>query len=395
MARPLASLVFASLVLAACSGSSVEERAGTTRAAILNGTLDTTDKAVVYVQIQGGAAWCTGALIGPNLVLTNRVCVATTTSTVSDCTSTTIGPNDDPSVVVVIADDIVASPPVVTAKVSQILVPGDNHMCGANIALLVLGSQLAPSVTPLVPRLDKAPALNEAFTMVGYGDSIGNDPTTSDRRRSVGSTVQCLDTSCGGGFLQNGAEFNGGAGACPGDTGAPAIGSDGRIFGVEAFFSGDCSTSEFERIDDLGAFLQSGAKTAATAGGYAPPAWATAPLPDGGAGEAGAADGGHDASSGSGGSSGSSSGSSSGAGSGSGSGGGSGSSGASSGGSGSSSGSSGAGASSGGHSGSSSSGGCRVAAAPSAGDGDLAAGALACAFGLVVARRRRMRSRSA
>jgi hypothetical protein len=279
------SFALAALALSACalSASGPGDPTASAQQAIVGGTPDTQDGAVVLILVTTGQTsyTCTGALIAPNLVLSDRVCAATLPNNVVDCASSTYGATLDPSTLTVIGD---AAPsqsgggPQSKAAVSQILVPGDAHVCGADVALLVLAAPLPGAITPLVPRLDSAPADGEAFTLVGYGVSSATDPTgsTGGTRRSGSGTVSCTDATCGGADLVPSNEFEVTAGFCEGDSGDPAIAADGRVIGVGSRGGSTCTEGIFERADAWASFLRQGAQTAATAGGYAPPSWAVA-----------------------------------------------------------------------------------------------------------------------
>lgn len=268
-------LVTTTLLLVACGTHDASEPQRVSREAIVGGSADTTDKAVVYVVVTQGntTSVCTGVMLGSNLVLTSRTCAAQAPTT-ADCGASVFGAPFDASTITVIDDDAyTGGAPQVAANVSQIIVPGDEHLCGANLALLVLGKPLAP--TPIVPRLDAPPAKDEAFTVVGYGATEVSSGGGSGTRRSIAGKVVCADATCAGGALDGAKEFAASGGPCAGDGGGPALASDGRVFGIVARGSQDCTTDTvYQRLDAWASFLRTGAKTAAAAGGYAAPAWA-------------------------------------------------------------------------------------------------------------------------
>lgn len=283
-------------LFAACA-SPAPERTATKASALVGGTADTTDKNVVFVVHDAGnntQEFCTGVLLGPNLVLTSRTCAATSPNTAS-CGTDTFGAAFDVASITVSDEDVMSGPkPTNAVAVSQILAPDDAHLCGADLALLVLSSSLA--ATPLVPAIDAPPAKGDKLTVIGYGATAPQTGAGAGTRRSLsGLEVTCVGTACDGADAK---ELGSGDGPCDGDGGAPAIGADGRVIAINARGAANCTASVFERLDVWADFLQSGAQTAAKAGGYSAPAWAGAAIADAGT-DAPASDGGGSSSGGS------------------------------------------------------------------------------------------------
>ena len=275
-------------LVSACMASNSDERTGAARADLIGGQPDANHTSVVYVLATSGSfsSACSGVLLGPNFVLTSRVCISALPQGAVDCASSSFGATVDASTLTVSGDDVASATPTVTAAVSQVIVPSDSHVCAANVALLVLKTTLSASRTPIVPRLDRAPTMGETFTAVGYGATLfDSGPSGQGTRRSLAMTVACVGAACGPNVGD--AELAAAAGPCSGDSGGAALAADGRVFAIPSRGAGDCSSSVFARLDPWSAFVRAGAATAATAGGYAAPPWATPPSNDAGAQDAG------------------------------------------------------------------------------------------------------------
>lgn len=233
------SFGFASM-LAACAdvggGASPD---GRSREPIVGGQPDTTSHGVIGILTREGEL-CSGSLILPNLVLTARHCVATLSGGDSvECGVSTFGAVHDATDFAISWDDNlrdnVANDSVFHA--SEIRVPPDSGVCGNDIALIELTSNVpADQATPLTPRLDTPPMTNEVFDAVGYGLTNPNDSagtTAGVRMRFDGAKVSCVG---GGGTCESlGAvanEWVGQAPVCSGDSGGPALDAMGQVIGA-------------------------------------------------------------------------------------------------------------------------------------------------------------------
>lgn len=283
-----ASLLFLPL-LASCGGSEYEEvTIGFASSAIANGTVDEDDKFVVGIYARNGGM-CSGSLIAPNVVLTARHCIAPTTGTYVQCGQSPFGNNFSPGNVFVTTDTRF---PFYNQngqwyRVSEIVTPDTgNDTCGYDVALLVLSENVPSHVTePIEPRVDSPPEKGETYTAIGYGatcspqnqnDSCPQGPAGT-RRRQDGLTVQCTRGECKPAFQIKESEWQGEKDVCSGDSGGPAIDSEGRVIGVASrggAVGTSCVYPIYSGVDSWKKLIVTTVLDAAKAGGYTPPDWA-------------------------------------------------------------------------------------------------------------------------
>jgi secreted trypsin-like serine protease len=299
------------------------EPTGSTSAPIQGGTDDTTHTFAVGILVeinpsQGEVAFCSGALLAPNLVATARHCAANISSTQIDCSSASFGSDFATSSIHVTTDSqITASSNFI--GVSKIITPQPTAVCGNDLALLILDRniQLPEYVTPvLTPPMTDHSTYSTKVTAIGYGVSTPTDMTGSTagvRRIKEDIPLQCIpnDTSFTNCFpayqgQMTAQEFMSGDGTCEGDSGSSAYEQTSfdagkwLSFGVlsRGGVSPDgttCQGGVYTRFDAWASFVQQAATQAAQMGGYSPPAWVTggSTAPDAGTGgDAGGDDGG-------------------------------------------------------------------------------------------------------
>lgn len=187
---------------------------------------------------------CSGALVGPRLVVTARHCVGVQTDPdgTVNCSAahvgdTQVGADLDPSSLVVSTgyDGLGAS----TFGV-QILHPDGDRLCNADIAFIVLNDELP--VAPLAFS-SAPPFVGEKLRVGGYGLRPGG----CFGQRYVKDDVGVL--AIGPGRLASGAgalgdnEIESDLSFCHGDSGGPAIDPDGAIVGLVER-GGDCEKNE-------------------------------------------------------------------------------------------------------------------------------------------------------
>lgn len=228
--------VVALAVGAACAAPSrSDEHLGSASEKIVFGTdSDESQDAVVLVMhydalLAGGdTTGCTGTMLTPKLVLTARHCVAVTDESAA-CS------DQGPLAGGVVYQDRPASklyafsgktrPDFLSgkatyAKGAALIDDGANTLCNHDIALIVLEKPLeGTKIAPV--RLESGPKKDEVVTLVGWGIT-DKSPTPNTRQQRTGVTVTELGK----------AEFRVTEGACSGDSGGPALSSQGAVLGV-------------------------------------------------------------------------------------------------------------------------------------------------------------------
>jgi hypothetical protein len=314
-------VVVGTVVLASAAGcgsqdpstASVNEFAARSSSSIQGGTTDTThDFAVGVLQhsvTQGGAAFCSGVLLAPNLVATARHCVAQISSVQIDCATAMFGAT------MPVANVLVTPSPTIAQnstfyRVASIVVPPASGVCGNDIAFLILSSNIAASgyVTPTInPPMTDHTAYTTVATAIGYGVDTPTDTMGTSagvRRIKQNINLACIPndktfTDC---FSYPNArqfispnEFEGGDGTCEGDSGSGAYdqGSFDKnqwvAFGVLSRGGGTpeggaCLGSVYTRFDSWAQLLIDTAGQAAAMGGYTPQSWTGLPASQGGDG---------------------------------------------------------------------------------------------------------------
>jgi MYXO-CTERM domain-containing protein len=304
------------LVASACSSSRAPDgptESEPTRAAaqaIQGGTNDTAHKFAVGVCAGGqGNCYgiCSGALIAPNVVATARHCVDDSPEMIDCKVNPSFGARKVSSVDVTTNADMFGSSRTGWHAVKAVAVPQDSHICGNDIALLVLDDLVsATEATPATPGV-QLPMYNKKykrrFAAVGYGITGPKAGGSGTRRILEDVPVLCVPNSptkpCPPELHVR--EFVGGDGTCSGDSGSSAFeqatftAGDPVSFGVlsRGGMSEDgkwCEGSIYTRLDAFRDLVISTVTTASNNWSlYPEPAW-TAYVPpesDAGAPDAG------------------------------------------------------------------------------------------------------------
>jgi hypothetical protein len=287
----------------------------------MNDTTHSFAVGIVVEMSQNQVAFCSGALLGPNLVATARHCAAAISSTQIDCSTATFMA-DFPTQNILVTNDPVISMSGTFLPVVKIVTPTPTAVCGNDLALLILGASvdLPQYVTPIIsPPMTDHSMYSTNVTAIGYGISSPTDTTgvTAGTRRILENIpVSCIPNDpmfdCYPKYLGviAATEFQVTDGTCEGDSGSSAYEQNSFNQGVWESFGllsrglpGTCQSAVYTRFDAYSQLLIDAANQAALMGGYPAPTWAGGPGTSGstsGSTTAGMASGSTGASSGSG-----------------------------------------------------------------------------------------------
>ncbi|HET7540223.1 MAG TPA: trypsin-like serine protease [Polyangiaceae bacterium] len=244
-----------SLTAAVGCGQTGAERSSWQTQAVYDGTPSgPEDDGVVKLAATDAAGvtnFCTGSLIAPNVVLTARHCVSNMAQGTFTCTDTgelttdskggRFGALIDPaSLKIYVGAEFTEPLAALGAKVFATQTPS---ICRNDLATIVLDRELIG--TPLMPiRMDRGNQRGEVLRVVGFGET--EESTRGVRRAKDGLVISQVGSSQ---FRPDGDPIPPrtfltlGSGPCIGDSGGPALSSQGAVTGVYSQLGGACESA--------------------------------------------------------------------------------------------------------------------------------------------------------
>jgi len=224
--------------------------------------------------IQGrGFGICSGTLIAPNLLMTAQHCVSSDVPDFILCGLSEFGTNINDSQIYLTPDPQISRRGTFFQTLEVVRPPGGNDVCGFDIALLILDSNVPESMArPIIPKIDIAATPGDQYTAIGYGHT-GSGSGSGTRRQRENQFVTCVGETCPSSVRLTEMEFYGDEGTCQGDSGGPAIDAEGRVFGALSRGGSGCGDAIYSAVFPWSDWILEVGARAAELGGYEPPHW--------------------------------------------------------------------------------------------------------------------------
>ena len=207
---------------------------------------------------------CTGVAIAPWAVVTARHCALINTTNAPTCGSETRHP------LLVTAAGVVAP----TADFRKVVAVHASDSCASDVAILELDEPLQAPVIAVEPRRAPSVNTNDVYSAFGYGATA--DERGSGAKRRIGDRrVRCVGADCSSATTSISAtQWVGDGGTCAGDSGGPAIASDGRVVGIASRGDDACTVSVYESSVAWFDWAADVVRVAGAKPGFTVPTWA-------------------------------------------------------------------------------------------------------------------------
>jgi secreted trypsin-like serine protease len=242
--RASACLLFAALSLCSCAGTHAEDDVGGLGQAVVNGALDLDDPAAVAIlhrlpkaHAPPRLAFCSGALVAPNVVLTAAHCIAE---------------EHDGSYDVFFGAQVAAGGTVIPVEAVLVHSAYDAATHRFDVALLRLAFDSTNAPYRIASDVAALLEVGDSVRAVGFGVDDAQDGFPERKRSGVMAIAEAEDDS----FSTSPAP----AMTCTGDSGGPVLATehDGqeRLVGLTVFGDPGCKERAInQRVDRLNEFI--------------------------------------------------------------------------------------------------------------------------------------------
>lgn len=251
---------------------------------------------VTIAEANGASSFCSGSLLAPNVVLTARHCVSNLVAGQFTCTDAgeltadskggRFGSLMNPSDLKISVGAEFKEP--LAALGAKVFATQTPTICRNDLAVIVLDREITG--VPLLPiRIDRGNQRGESLRVVGFGET--EEATLGVRHAKDGLKISQVGTSqfrADGDPIPPRTFLTVGPALCKGDSGGPALTSDGAVTGVYSQLVETCSSPNARQyFTQVAPFADEILVPAFELAGYEPITEGAAPSEAGAGGESG------------------------------------------------------------------------------------------------------------